>query len=169
MRHSTLTLQRRRPLPPLLVPALLAGGAVAAAGWWSGAAAVLIVGVPIIGSLAFGLATRRGLIVAAVLLVFGMSQIPASATAVPWADLGLLGALVTTGIVMGKRAESRSPRPAILSAGEGRWMSVTVEAGCPPESAGIVSPRPVPPLDDPERRSLHRRKNGRRSMAMMAD
>jgi hypothetical protein len=147
----------------------MVGGVVAVVGWWSGAAAALIVSLPIIGALAAGWATRRGLIVASVLLVFGMTQVHATSAGVSWADLVLLSGIVATGLVVGRQVESRIPQRSALETAEGIWMCVTVEAGSPPELGGIPNTVPVPPLDDPERRSLYRRKNRRRELAGARD
>jgi hypothetical protein len=155
-----------RPIPPLVLPAIYAAASLAALGWWVGAAATLIVGLPIVGALAAGIGTRRGLIVAAALILLGMTQLNTSQNVLPVGDLCLLSGLVAVGMVAGRQIESRIPRPVRLTdASEGVWMSVTVEVGSSPDAgASLGGSIPMPPLDDPERRSLHRRKNRKRAL-----
>jgi hypothetical protein len=169
MRHELSPCSPHRPLPPLVLPAIYAAAALAALGWWAGAAATLVAGLPVIGALAAGIATRRGLIVAAALILLGMTQVNIAQNVLSSPELWLLSGLVATGMVAGRQIESRIPRPVQLGNADGVWMSVTVEVGSSPDAgAALGETVPMPPLDDPERRSLHRRKNRKRALEAAA-
>ncbi len=99
--------------------------------------------------------------------VLGASLIRPSAGTVPWAELGILAAMMVAAIVgatearriVAKRSEAAEETAAPV---EGQWMTVMIgEKGAGGTSGQIARPK-APPRNDPERRSLARRARERR-------